>query len=600
MSRAEMTERGWDELDILFISGDACIDHPAFGVPLLARFLENAGFRVGIIAQPDWRSRDAFTVLGRPRLFAAISSGAMDSMVNHYTAAGKLRRDDAYTPGGRAGARPNRALITYTAAIKGAFKGLPVVIGGIEGSLRRLAHYDYWDDRVRRSILVDTKADLLVHGMGEKSLLTIAKRLQSGESVSDLTDIPGTARLETTEPQGAVVLPSFDEVAADKEKYNSAFRLAAEQSNPCCGKPLAQKHGARFVIVNPPAEPLSEKEMDRLYTLPFNRLPHPAYKEEIPASRQILFSVTTHRGCFGGCAFCAITHHQGKTIQSRSEQSVLDEIDRIAAHPDFKGTLTDIGGPTANMYGLQCGSKEAAKHCRRPGCLMPGPCRHLVTSDRRLARMLQRVRRHRLVRHAYVASGIRYDLLEHQRNYFDALVSHHVGGLLKVAPETTAPDVAEIMRKPGPGIFEDFLRRFWDSCRQKGLKRAVVPYFIASHPGSTVSDMVDVALFLKRHRIRVEQVQEFTPTPGTLSTCIYHTGIDPFTGKEVHVPRSVKERRLQKALLLSHRSSSRKDVREALRMCGREEEGRVLLKEEGVEKVQRHALRPGKRKPAGK
>ncbi|MFO7982734.1 MAG: YgiQ family radical SAM protein [Desulfuromonadales bacterium] len=600
MTRREMAERGWDELDILFISGDAYIDHPAFGVPLLARFLENAGFRVGIIAQPDWRSRDAFKVLGRPRLFAAISSGAMDSMVNHYTAAGKLRRDDAYTPGGRAGARPNRALITYTASVKGAFKGLPVVIGGIEGSLRRLAHYDYWDDRVRRSILVDTKADLLVHGMGEKSLLTIAKRLQSGESVSDLTDIPGTARLETTEPQGAVVLPSFDEVAADKAKYSTAFRLAAEQSNPLCGKPLAQKHGARFVIVNPPAEPLSEMEMDRLYALPFNRLPHPAYKEDIPASRQILFSVTTHRGCFGGCAFCAITHHQGKTIQSRSEQSVLDEIDRIAAHPDFKGTLSDIGGPTANMYGLQCGSKEAARHCRRPGCLMPRPCRHLVTSDRRLVRMLERVRRHSLVRHAYVASGIRYDLLEHQRDYFDALVSHHVGGLLKVAPETTAPGVAAIMRKPGPGVFEDFLRRFWDSCRQKGLKRAVVPYFIASHPGSTVSDMVDVALFLKRHRMRVEQVQEFTPTPGTLSTCLYHTGIDPFTGKEVHVPRSAKERRLQKALLLSHRSSSRKDVREALRLCGREEEGRVLLREEEGEKVQRHAPRRRKRKPAGK
>lgn len=600
MTRREMADRGWDELDILFISGDAYIDHPAFGVPLLARFLENAGFRVGIIAQPDWRSRDAFTVLGRPRLFAAISSGAMDSMVNHYTAAGKLRRDDAYTPGGRAGDRPNRALIAYTAAVKGVFKGLPVIIGGIEGSLRRLAHYDYWDDRVRRSILVDTKADLLVHGMGEKSLLRIANRLQSGEPVSRILEVPGTARIEAEEPEGSVLLPSFEEVAADKGKYNTAFRLAAEQSSPYCGKPLAQKHGTRFVIVNPPAEPLGEKDMDRLYALPFNRLPHPAYQEDIPASRQILFSVTTHRGCFGGCAFCAITHHQGKTIQSRSEQSILDEIDRIASHPDYKGTLTDIGGPTANMYGLQCDSEDAEKHCRRSGCLTPKPCRHLVTSDRRSMRMLQKIRRHKLVRHAYVASGIRYDLLEHQRDYFNALVSHHVGGLLKVAPETTAAGVAEIMRKPGPGIFEDFLRRFWDSCRQKGLKRAVVPYFIASHPGCTLSDMVDVALFLKGHRMHVEQVQEFTPTPGTLSTCLYHTGVDPFTGKEVHVPRSPKERRMQKALLLFHRPSSRKDVREALRLCGREEEGRALLMGEQKEKVSRPAARRKKRKPAGK
>lgn len=587
MSRAEMLARGWDELDILFISGDAYIDHPAFGVPLLARFLEGEGYRVGIIAQPDWRRPESFAALGRPRLFAAISSGAMDSMVNHFTAAKKPRRDDAYTPGGQAGARPNRALIAYTAGVKAAFKGLPVVIGGIEGSLRRLAHYDYWDDRVRRSILVDSKADLLVYGMGERPLLEIARRSRAGEPFSALRTIPGTAHIADLAPEDAVVLPSFETVASEKQAYAAAFRRAVEQNHPLCGKPLAQGHAGRFVVVNQPASPLREPEIDRLYALPFTRLPHPEYKSEIPAYRQICFSVTTHRGCFGGCAFCAITHHQGKTIQSRSEESILSEIDSISAHPEFRGTLSDIGGPTANMYGLSCGNPQAAKTCRRPGCLTPKPCRHLVTSDRRSVTLLRKIRRHRGVKHVYIASGIRYDLLAHQGDYFEALVSHHVGGLLKVAPETTSPGVAEIMRKPGPQIFEDFLSEFWKRCRQQGLKRGVVPYFISSHPGCTLSDMVDVALFLKRHRLRVEQVQEFTPTPGTLSTCIYHTGIDPMTGEAVHVPRSDKERRLQKSLLLYHLPAHSGDVAEALRLCGRQSEGKVLLHSGGPSRVGR-------------
>jgi uncharacterized radical SAM protein YgiQ len=577
MTRREMAARGWDELDILLVSGDAYVDHPAFGVPLLGRVLEAAGFRVGILAQPDWRDPEALRGMGRPRLFAAVSAGAMDSMVNHYTAAKKIRRNDAYTPGGLAGARPNRAVIAYTAALKGAFKGLPVIIGGIEASLRRLAHYDYWDDRVRRSILIDSKADLLVFGMGESPLQEIARRASAGESAAEMRDIRGTAFVVGGVPYGSVVLPSFEKVAEDPEAYNQAFRLAAMEASPFSGRPLAQGHGARWVAVCPPAFPLPEEEMDRLYALPFRKIPHLSYREPIPAFEQIRFSITTHRGCFGGCSFCAITHHQGKFIQSRSEASILQEVDRMIDHGQFRGTITDVGGPTANMYGLSCGDESARAVCRRTGCLYPRPCRHLVTSDNRAVSLLRKIRKRQGVKHAYVASGVRYDLLEHQQEYFEALLENHIGGLLKVAPESVCEEVTRIMRKPGPRIFESFLHRYRSRSQTLGLRQGIVPYFISSHPGADLSAMVDVALFLRRHHLRVEQVQEFTPTPGTLSTCIYHTGRDPFTGKWVHVPRSAKEKRLQKALLLWHLPENRKDVMVALRMCGREGEGRKLL-----------------------
>jgi uncharacterized radical SAM protein YgiQ len=504
----------------------------------------------------------------------------MDSLVNHYTAAKKIRSNDAYTPGGRAGARPNRATIAYTAALKGAFKGLPVVVGGIEASLRRLAHYDYWDDAVRRSLLVDSKADLLVYGMGEAPLLEIARRAAGGEAVTAICDVRGTVFVASAPPAGAVLLPSFEEVAGAGGAYNEAFRLAASEHNPECARPLAQRHGERWVVVNPPAFPLSEAQLDRLYALPFTRLPHPSYREPIPAFEQIRFSVTTHRGCFGGCAFCAIGQHQGKTIQSRSEASVLAEIDRLTRHPQFRGTVTDVGGPTANMYGLSCGDADARAACRRIGCLYPRPCRNLVAADTRAVRLLRKLRQHHGVHHVYVASGVRYDLLEHQQEYLEALLAHHVGGLLKVAPESVCEGVTRIMRKPGPGLFAAFLRHFREQSRRLGRRQGIVPYFISAHPGCTLSDMVDVALFLRRNQLRVEQVQEFTPTPGTLSTCIYHTGRDPFTGEAVHVPRSAEERRLQKALLLWHLPENRRALREALRACGREAEGRELLQGE--------------------
>jgi uncharacterized radical SAM protein YgiQ len=501
----------------------------------------------------------------------------MDSMVNHYTAAKKIRNDDAYTPGGKAGARPNRALIAYTAAVKGAFKGVPVVIGGIEGSLRRLAHYDYWDNAVRRSVLLDSKADLLVYGMGEAPLREIARRAAAGEPLAAMRDIRGTAWVAGTASGEGIVLPAFEEVAASPEAYNEAFRLAAGETSPFAARPLCQRHGERWVVVNPPSLPLAEAELDRIYALPFTRLPHPSYTEAIPAYEQIRFSITTHRGCFGGCAFCAIGQHQGKFIQSRSESSVLAEAERLTRHPHFRGTVTDVGGPTANMYGLACGDAAARSGCRRTGCLYPRPCRHLVTADNRAVRLLRKLRNHPGIRHVHVASGVRYDLLEHQQEYFEALLSHHVGGLLKVAPESVCAAVTQIMRKPGPQLFEAFLHRFREESRRLGLRQGVVPYFISAHPGCSISAMVDVALFLKRHHLRVEQVQEFTPTPGTLSTCIYFTGHDPFTGARIHVPRAAEEKRLQKALLLWHLPENRRDLLRALAVSGREEDGRTLL-----------------------
>jgi len=585
-----MQQQGCDELDVIFVSGDAYIDHPAFGVPLLARWLEAHGFRVGIIPQPDWRDPDAFRVLGRPRLFFAVAAGAMDSMVAHYTPQKKLRHDDAYTPGGRHGARPNRATVVYTSCCRAAYKDVPVVIGGIEASLRRFAHYDYWEDKVRRSILFDSKADLLVYGMGELPLLELAQRLQGGERLVDVVDIRGTAfigkgKAETT-PQGhgdtekrqneawlgkeCVVLPTYEEVASSKQRYSEAFRLMANEQNPWCGRPLAQLHGGRWLVANPPPLPLAAAELDRIYGLPFTRLPHPSYVAPIPAWEQIKSSITTHRGCSGGCAFCAITHHQGKTIQSRSEESVLEELRQLVAQPWFRGSISDLGGPTANMYGQRCGDRAAEQACRRPSCLYPAICRNLKVADERASRLLELARQTKGIRHTAVASGVRYDLLARQPAYFRELLAHQVGGLLKVAPEHLCERVTRVMRKPGPKAFAVFLEQFRHESARFGKRQAVVPYFIAGHPGCTLGDMVDLALELRRLGIKVEQVQEFTPTPGSLATCIYHTGMDPFTGATVYIPRSDKEKRLQKALLLAHLPEEQGRVREALQQCGRQ------------------------------
>lgn len=571
ITRDEMRHRGWDELDIIFVSGDAYIDHPAFGIPLLARLLESQGFRIGIIAQPDWRSKEPFMALGRPRLFFAVSAGSMDSMVAHYTPARKLRHDDAYTPGNRHGERPNRATIIYTSRLKEAYKDAPVIIGGIEASLRRFAHFDFWENKVRRSILFDSKADLLIYGMAERPITEVAQRMLKGENLAEIRDVRGTAFNSsevTTTPH--IAIPSYDVVSESIEQFSDAFRLAYLEQNPWSARVVAQAHGNRVLICNPPALPMTETEMDSLYSLPFEKAPHPSYTETIPAWEQIKSSITSHRGCFGGCAFCAITMHQGKTIQSRSEESILSEISAMTRKPWFKGSISDIGGPTANMYGLYCGNLEAMEICRRESCIFPGVCKNLLTGDKRATSMLQAARRHEGVRHIAVSSGVRYDLMELQPRYFSELIEHHVGGLLKVAPEHLAAHITKLMRKPGRKAFEKFLARFREESARLGKRHSIVPYLISGHPGCTLADMLELALSLKTIGMRVEQVQDFTPTPGTISSCMFHTGRDPLTGRQVYVARSDREKGLQKALLLWHQPSERSKVMEALKELGRE------------------------------
>jgi len=576
---AEARSRGWDQLDIIFVTGDAYIDHPAFGVPLLARWLESFGFRVGIIPQPDWRSKEPFMVLGRPRLFFGVSAGAMDSMVAHYTPARKLRHDDAYTPGNRHGARPNRATTVYTSRLKEAFKEVPVIIGGLEASLRRFAHYDFWEDKVRRSILLDSKADLLVYGMGERALLDVAQRMKAGESLSGIRNVRGTCQIckDGFETLPSVEMPSFDDVAGDKFKFAEAFRLAYLEQNPFSARTLLQPHGDRILLCNPPALPLSQAEMDALYALPFEKSPHPSYREQIPAWEQIKSSITSHRGCFGGCAFCAITMHQGKTIQSRSQASILSEIDALTRRSWFRGSISDIGGPTANMYGLSCGNQDAQVNCRRESCIFPNICRHLQTGDKPAVALLQAARKRDGVKHIAVSSGVRYDLLEVQPGYFRELVGHHVSGLLKIAPEHLAEHITDLMRKPGRKSFEHFLLRFREESDRLGKRQTIVPYLISGHPGCSLADMLELALALKKIGLKVEQVQDFTPTPGTISSCMFHSGIDPLTGTAVYVARSDREKGLQKALLLWHLPAERAKVTEALKVLGRLDELEKLL-----------------------
>ena len=574
---AEVRRRGWDELDVIFVSGDAHIDHPAFGVPLLARWLENYGFRVGIIAQPDWRSKEPFMVLGRPRHFFAVSAGAMDSMVAHYTPARKLRHDDAYTPGNRHGARPNRATIIYTSRLKEAFRDVPVIIGGIESSLRRFAHYDFWENRVRRSILFDSKADLLIYGMAERALLAVAERIRAGERLGDIRDVSGTAYHCSDGCYGQYVeIPSCEEVSDSKEKFSEAFRLAYLQQNPWSAKTVVQKHGNRLLVCNPPALPLSEAEMDAVYALPFQKSPHPSYTETIPAWEQIKTSITSHRGCFGGCAFCAITMHQGKTIQSRSNRSILAEITALIGKQWFRGSISDIGGPTANMFGLSCSNSDAMKICQRESCIFPAICQNLLTDDKQATTLLQSARSVAGVKHTAVSSGVRYDLLERQPGYFNELIAHQVSGLLKIAPEHLVDRVTDIMRKPGKSAFEKFLLRFRDECGRLGKRQHIVPYIISGHPGCTLSEMLDLALILKKMGIKVEQVQDFTPTPGTIATCMFHSGIDPMTGKRIYTATSDREKGLQKCLLLWHLPTERLKVMEALRELGRENDSGLL------------------------
>ncbi len=572
MSMEEAHARGWDELDVVIVTGDAYIDHPSFAMSILGRVLESAGFRVGIISQPDWHSCEDWKRFGRPKLFFGISAGNMDSMINHYTANRKVRNDDAYSPGGKIGLRPDRATLSYCQRAREAFKGVPVIAGGVEASLRRLAHYDYWSDKVRKSILLDSKADLVVHGMGENAIIEIAERLQKGETVKDLRDMRGLAyRLGASEtpPEDAITLPSYEDVVECKLKFAEATKIIHNETNPYNAKRLVQWHRNEAIVVNPPQFPISEASMDRIYGLPYTRRAHPSYTERIPAFEMIKDSVTIMRGCFGGCTFCSITAHQGRAIQSRSKESIIGEIQTLAKNKDFKGTVSDIGGPTANMYQMKCTKPEVEAVCRRQSCVHPKICKLLGVDHQPVIELMRESREVDGVKKVLVASGIRMDLARQSPEYIKELTRHHIGGHLKVAPEHVDADVLNKMRKPSGDDFEFFTEVFKEESKAAGKKQYLIPYFIASHPASDLEAMINLAVFLKQNGYKPDQVQDFIPAPLDVATCMYYTGLDPFTGKEVFIAKKLRDRKMQRALMQFFKPENYFEVREALRETGR-------------------------------
>jgi len=577
MTPEEVAARGWDEVDVVFVTGDAYVDHPSFAMAILSRVLEAAGFRVAILSQPDWRSCQPWRQFGRPRLFFAISAGNMDSLINHYTANKKVRNDDAYSPGGRIGLRPDRATLVYCQRAREAYPGVPIVAGGVEASLRRLAHYDYWSDSVRRAIMLDAKCDLVAYGMGEKLIVEIARILDRGGTLHDLRRLRGVAyalgaseRLSDYVPEDYVLLPSYEQVKQDKYAFAEATRLIHIHTNPYNAKTLVQYHDRQPVVVNPPSLPLTQQEMDAIYDLPYTRRPHPSYTEPIPAYEMIKDSVTIMRGCFGGCTFCSITAHQGRIIQSRSQESVLREIERLSRDPQFKGVVSDIGGPTANMYQMRCTRPEVEARCKRLSCVHPTICKLLGTDHGPLLELMRRARQLPGIRKVLVASGIRMDLAQLSPEYIKELAAHHVGGHLKVAPEHTDPEVLQRMKKPPIENFQTFARAFRKASAKAGKpKQYLVPYFIASHPGSDLNAMIDLALFLKRNGYRPDQVQDFIPAPFDIATCMYYTGLDPFTKQPVYVARDLKNRKMQRALMQFFKPENWFEVRKALLAAGR-------------------------------
>jgi len=596
-----MQARGWDAVDVVFVTGDAYIDHPSFAMAILHRVLEEAGFRVAILSQPAWKSCEAWRQFGKPRLFFAVSAGNMDSLINHYTANKKVRNDDAYSPGGRIGLRPDRATLVYCQRAREAFPGVPVIAGGVEASLRRLAHYDYWSDTVKRSIVLDSKADLLVYGMGEKNIVEIAKRMAAGQTVRDLRDLRGVAyamgaresaelqqrmkdeggRMNEIQPTASdssfilhpssfIEIPSFESVRDAKLAFVTATRIIHTNTNPFNAATLVQFHDRQAVVQTPPALPLSQPEMDAVFDLPYTRRPHPSYTEPIPAHEMIKDSVTIMRGCFGGCTFCSITAHQGRIIQNRSQESILKEVEKLAADPDFKGVVSDIGGATANMYTMRCTRPEVEAKCKRLSCVHPTICKLLGTDHGPLIELMKEVREVDGIKKVLVSSGIRMDLAQLSQEYVRELAEHHTGGRLKVAPEHTSPKVLELMKKPSVDNFGVFAEQFQAASAEGGKPRQqIIPYFIASHPGSDLPEMIDLALYLKRNGYRPDQVQDFIPAPFDIATCLYWTGIDPFTNKEVTVKKSIKDRKMQRALMQFFKPENYFTVREALIEAGR-------------------------------
>lgn len=541
LSQEDMKSRGWDYLDIIIISGDAYVDHPSFAAAIIGRTLEAAGYRVGIIAQPDWTKDDDFLALGKPRLFFGISAGNMDSMINHYTAQRKLRHDDAYSPDGVFGKRPDRPSIIYTNILRRLFRGTPVVLGGIEASLRRIAHYDYWQDKIRNSILADSKADILIYGMGEKPVVELANRLNKGELVTEILDLPSSVVFSSQEPLAeAIILPPAEK-CKDKQQFYNMTKLFVQHSNT---QVIYQQTAGRWLKQNPPASPLSTSEIDYIYNLPFENKPHPVYKgHTIPAFEQIKGSITSHRGCYGGCNFCAIACHQGRAIQSRSEASLLQEAKK------HKGTISDLGGPTANMYASRC-KHGYPDSCKRRSCLFPALCPNLLINHRQQLDVLDKISRLPGIKHVFIASGIRHDMAVLDSDYVKAIATRYTGGRLKLAPEHSVPRILKLMGKPDIDSYEAFCALFYRYTEESGIKRQVIPYLIIGHPGTTLEDAIQLRNWLRKNNIKVEQVQEFTPTPMTISTCMYYTGLDFDTGKPIEIP-SPGQIRKQKELILT-------------------------------------------------
>lgn len=575
ISKKDMQDRGIEQLDFVYIIGDAYVDHPSFGVAIISRLLEYHGYTVGIIAQPDWHNTKDFIKLGKPRLAWLVTAGNIDSMVSHYTVAKRRRSDDAYSAGGRNGKRPDRAATVYCKLCRQAAPEIPVLCGGLEVSLRRFAHYDYWKDCVMPSVLADTQADLLMYGMGEHQMIEIADRLNAGESIESMRDIRGTCYLcdPVDTPYGAVQCPSFDEVAGNKMLYAKACRIQYDQQDEVYGKMIIQRQGDKMLVQNPPALALTTEELDLVYSLPYERTYHPCYESQggVPSIEEVQFSITHNRGCFGFCNFCSIALHQGRRVTVRSEESVLEEAHKLVAMPNFKGYIHDVGGPTANFRGPSCEKQLKSGLCKGRKCLAPSPCRNLHVDHTEYLQMLRKLRKIDGVKKVFIRSGIRYDYLIEDKDdeFMRELIEHHISGQLKVAPEHCSAAVLDKMGKPHIEAYKRFQKKFYEITKQKGKEQYLVPYLMSSHPGSKLSDAVELAMFLKENRIRPEQVQDFYPTPGTLSTCMFYTGLDPYTLEPVYIAKDPKEKAMQRALLQYYKPENQRKIIEALEKAGR-------------------------------
>ncbi len=599
-SKQEIDAAGWSSLDFLFISGDAYVDHPSFGPALISRYLESLGFNVGILPQPDWRRPESLLEMGVPRLGVLISSGNLDSMLNHYTARKKPRSQDAYSPGGQPGLRPDRAVIVYTNLAKQVFKDIPVIIGGIEASLRRFVHYDFWDDALRRSVLFDSKADILVYGMAEHSLKRLAQGLNDGKTLLELSLVPGICYVAGQQPEKGVILPSYEECLEAKTAFADSFRLAYQEQDPIRGKTIIQRHTDRFLVQNPPAPLLTTKEIDYIYNLPFQRTHHPRYNETgIPALTEVKFSITSHRGCFGACSFCALHFHQGRIIQARSHDSIIREATAMTQDSQFKGYIHDIGGPTANFREPACKKQLESGACRDKQCLHPLACPNLNVSHKDYLQLLRSVRKLPGIKKVFIRSGLRYDylMLDKGSSFLKELCEYHISGQLKVAPEHASAKATALMGKPSIAEYDRFREKYERMNESLAKKQYLVPYFMSGHPGTTLNDAVFLAEYMRDQNFQPDQVQEFIPTPGSLSTCMYYTGLEPFTKKTVHIPKG-EEKAMQRALLQYKKPANRELVLQALRKTGRFDligTGRKCLVTHGQTKTEKWKREPEKK-----